>query len=134
MIILSAVIILLLFAIGIFNVFLASYRKSCADMRAVLVKADEDLIGERIEIGREDGASVEANLYIPDSIGLEPLSVVFNIHGGEFVGGDEDVLDTQRKNLRGMGCDCCHGKLYKSRCETDSVRSQGYQGYCIIFC
>lgn len=98
-IVLSAVIILLLFAIGLFNVFLAFYRKSCADMRAVLVKTDEDLIGERIEIEREDGASVEANLYTPDSIGAEPFPVVFNIHGGGFVGGDADVLDTQSERI-----------------------------------
>lgn len=98
-IVLSAVIVLLLFAIGIFHVFLASYRKSCADMRAVLVKADEDLIGERIEIEREDGAGVKANLYIPDSTGAEPLPVVFNIHGGGFVGGDADVLDTQSERI-----------------------------------
>ena len=98
-IVLSAVIILLLFAIGLFNVFLAFYRKSCADMRAVLVKTDEDLIGERIEIEREDGASVEANLYTSDSIGAEPFPVVFNIHGGGFVGGDADVLDTQSERI-----------------------------------
>lgn len=68
-------------------------------MRDVLVKADEDLIGERIEIEREDGAGVKANLYIPDSIGAEPLPVVFNIHGGGFVGGDADVLDTQSERI-----------------------------------
>ena len=98
-IVLSAVIILLLFAIGMFNVFLASYRKSCADMRAVLVKAEDDLIGERIEIERDGSTSVKANVYIPDSMGAEPLPVVFNIHGGGFVGGDADVLDTQSERI-----------------------------------
>lgn len=98
-IVLSAVIILLLFAIGMFNVFLASYRKSCADMRAVLVKAEDELIGERIEIERDGSTSVKANVYIPDSIGAEPLPVVFNIHGGGFVGGDADLLDTQSDRI-----------------------------------
>ena len=49
-IVLSAVVILLVFAIGIFNLFLISYRKSCSDMRAVLVKDEKELSGKRIEI------------------------------------------------------------------------------------
>lgn len=98
-IILSAVNILLLFAIGVFNLFLASYRESCAGMRAGLVKDEEDLIGERIEIERDGNTKVKANLYLPDNIGSEPLSVIFNIHGGGFVGGDADVLDTQSDRI-----------------------------------
>ncbi len=98
-IVLSGIIILLLIFIGIFNAFLASYRKSCADMRAVLVKDDKDLIGERIEIERDGNEKVKVNLYIPDNIGSEPLPVVFNIHGGGFVGGDADLLDTQSDRI-----------------------------------
>ncbi len=98
-IVLSGIIVLLLIFIGIFNVFLASYRKSCADMRAVLVKDDKDLIGERIEIERDGNEKVKVNLYIPDNIGAEPLPVVFNIHGGGFVGGDADLLDTQSNRI-----------------------------------
>lgn len=98
-IVLSAVIILLIFAIGIFNLFLASYRKNCANMRAALVKNEKDLIGERIEIARAGGSSVKANLYIPDNTGSEPLPVIFNIHGGGFVGGDADLLDTQSDRI-----------------------------------
>ncbi len=98
-IVLSGIIVLLLIFIGIFNAFLASYRKSCADMRAVLVKDDKDLIGERVEIERDGKAKVKVNLYIPDNIGSEPLPVVFNIHGGGFVGGDADLLDTQSDRI-----------------------------------
>lgn len=98
-IVLSGIIVLLLIFIGIFNAFLASYRKSCADMRAVLVKDDKDLIGERIEIERDRNAKVKVNLYIPDNIGSEPLPVIFNIHGGGFVGGDADLLDTQSDRI-----------------------------------
>ncbi len=98
-IVLSGIIVLLLIFIGIFNAFLASYRKSCADMRAVLVKDDKDLIGERIEIERDGNEKVKVNLYIPDNIGSEPLPVVFNIHGGGFVGGDADLLDTQSNRI-----------------------------------
>ncbi len=98
-IVLSAVTVLLFLAIGMFNVFLVSYRKSCADMRAVLVKNEKDLIGERIEIERGNSASVKANIYISDDAGEEPLPVIFNIHGGGFVGGDADVLDTQSDRI-----------------------------------
>lgn len=98
-IVLSGIIVLLLIFIGIFNAFLASYRKSCADMRAVLIKDNKDLIGERIEIERDGNEKVKVNLYIPDNIGSEPLPVVFNIHGGGFVGGDADLLDTQSDRI-----------------------------------
>ena len=98
-IVMSAVTILLASVIVMFNMFLASYRNSCANMRAVLVKDENDLIGERIEIERDGNSSVNANIYIPDNIGAEPLPVIFNIHGGGFVGGDADVLDTQSNRI-----------------------------------
>ena len=50
-------------------------------------------------IQRDGKASVKANLYVPDNIGDELLPVVFNIHGGGFVGGDADVLDTQSERI-----------------------------------
>ena len=87
-IVLSAITILLASAIVIFNMFLASYRKSCANMRAVLVKDENDLIGERIEIARDGNASANANIYIPDNIGAEPLPVIFNILYLTFMGAD----------------------------------------------
>lgn len=99
MIVLSTVTVLLFLAIGMFNAFLASYRKNCADMRALLVKDEKDLIGERIEIERHNSTSVKANIYIPDHAGAESLPVVINIHGGGFVGGDADVLDTQSDRI-----------------------------------
>lgn len=36
---------------------------------------------------------------MPDNTGDERLPVVFNIHGGGFVGGDADVLDTQSERI-----------------------------------
>lgn len=83
----------------IFNIFLTSYREENEKHRAKLVKDDSELIGECIEIQRDGKASVKANLYVPDSIGDERLPVVFNIHGGGFVGGDADVLDTQSERI-----------------------------------
>ncbi|CVI70729.1 Acetyl esterase [Clostridiales bacterium CHKCI001] len=83
----------------IFNMFLSSYRAENERQRAKLVKDNRELIGERIEIPRNGKVSIKANLYVPDTIGDEPLPVVFNIHGGGFVGGDADVLDTQSDRI-----------------------------------
>lgn len=82
-----------------FHIFLNSYRAENEKQRAMLVKNDSELIGERIEIPRDGKAGVRANLYLPDNAGEEPLPVVFHIHGGGFVGGDADVLDTQSHRI-----------------------------------
>lgn len=96
---LSSISVLFLILLVMFNLFLHSYRTENEKQRAKLVKNDSELIGERIEIQRDGKASVKANLYVPDHIGDEPLPVVFNIHGGGFVGGDADVLDTQSNRI-----------------------------------
>ena len=96
---LSSISVLFLILLVGFNLFLHSYRAENEKQRAKLVKNDSELIGERIEIQRDGKASVKANLYVPDNIGDEPLPVVFNIHGGGFVGGDADVLDTQSDRI-----------------------------------
>lgn len=93
-IILSVVSVLFLILIVVFNLFLRSYRAENEKQRTKLVKNDSELIGERIEIQRDGKAGVKANLYVPDYNSDERLPVVFNIHGGGFVGGDADVLDT----------------------------------------
>lgn len=98
-IILSFVSVLFLILIVFFNIFLNSYREENEKHRAKLVKNDSDLIGERIVIQRDGKADVKANLYEPDIIGDERLPVVFNIHGGGFVGGDADLLDTQSDRI-----------------------------------
>lgn len=98
-IILACISVLFLILIVIFNLFLHSYRAENAIQRAKLVKNDSELIGERIEIPRDGKAGVKANLYVPDITGDERLPVVFNIHGGGFVGGDADVLDTQSERI-----------------------------------
>lgn len=98
-IMLSFISALFLILLVIFNIFLNSYREENEKQRAKLVKNDSELIGERIVIQRDGKASVNANLYVPDNIGDELLPVVFNIHGGGFVGGDADVLDTQSERI-----------------------------------
>ena len=98
-ILLSFISALFLILLVIFNIFLNSYREENEKLRAKLVKNDSELIGERIVIQRDGKASVKANLYVPDNTGDELLPVVFNIHGGGFVGGDADVLDTQSERI-----------------------------------
>ena len=102
--------VLFLILLVIFNLFLNSYRAENAIQRAKLVKNDSELIGERIEIPRDGKASVKANLYVPDSIGDGRLPVVFNIHGGGFVGGDADGL-----HCRSLVCRRQHEIAAKSR-------------------
>lgn len=98
-IILSSISVLFFVLLIIFNLFLNTYRAENEKQRTKLVKNDSELIGERIEIPRDGKDSVKANLYVPDTIGDERLPVVFNIHGGGFVGGDADVLDTQSDRI-----------------------------------
>lgn len=91
--------IIFLVLIVMLNIFLRSFRAENAGERKKLVKNDCSLIGERIEIPRIGKACVKANLYVPQNTGNELLPVVFNIHGGGFVGGDADVLDTQSDRI-----------------------------------
>lgn len=91
-------VLLIVLIIG-FGIFLHAYRKNCAELRAPLKKDDSLLIGERVRIGRDKKDDVAVNLYIPDNMGAEKLPVVFNIHGGGFVGGDADMLDTQSDRI-----------------------------------
>lgn len=98
-IILSSISVLFFVLLIIFNLFLNTYRAENEKQRTKLVKNDSELIGERIEIPRDGKDSVKVNLYVPDTIGDERLPVVFNIHGGGFVGGDADVLDTQSDRI-----------------------------------
>lgn len=88
----------LLLLVG-FTVFLQSYRTSNHAHRAVLVKPDSQLIGERLVIDRPGKESVRVNLYRPSEASQTPLPLVVNVHGGGFVGGDADVLDTQSQRL-----------------------------------
>ena len=91
--------VLFTIAIILFGLFWGKYKKNCADMRVPLKKSDSELIAERIEILRERKDSVAVNLYVPNDVGVSKLPVVINVHGGGFVGGDADVLDTQSDRI-----------------------------------
>ena len=54
--------------------------------------------GEIFRVPREDVASVTVYLYRP-KFGGDQLPVVFNVHGGAWVGGDALLLDTQSQEM-----------------------------------
>jgi acetyl esterase/lipase len=78
-----------------FNIWLGNLRVRTAAARAKAVKEDSQLIGARFEVPRPGKNGVKVNLYIPEHRKDEKLPVIFNIHGGGFVGNDADALDTQ---------------------------------------
>lgn len=71
--------------------------KNQAEDQANMIKSDEELLGVRFEVPREGKEPVDVNLYIPES--TDTLPVVFNIHGGAFIAGDADTLDTQSDRI-----------------------------------
>ena len=92
-------IIFLIIIIGI--VFLVMQfikdKKIQEEDQKLMIKTDEELIGEHLYIERDGKESVDVNIYIPENDELKPL--VINIHGGAFVAGDADTLDTQSDRI-----------------------------------
>lgn len=89
-----------LLAVGVL-LFLSHQLKKGAEERAAnqaaMVKTDEELLGEHFYVPRQDMESVDVNLYLPED--GESLPVVFNLHGGAFIAGDADTLDSQSLRL-----------------------------------
>lgn len=71
--------------------------KSYAEDQLRMAKPDEELLGTRLEVPREGETPVRVNVYIPES--EDALPVVFNLHGGAFIGGNADLLDTQSDRI-----------------------------------
>lgn len=72
-------------------------RKRQAEDQERMVKSDEELLGTHFYVPREGKASVDVNLYTHDDGEVHPLIV--NIHGGAFIAGDADTLDTQSERI-----------------------------------
>ncbi len=69
------------------------------------VKKKEPLLGRRFTVPRAGHRSVDTILYRPKKPIAELLPVMFNVHGGAWVGGDATVLDTQSQYLADLqGC------------------------------
>lgn len=96
-IILLCIIVLIAAGIGFLIYSSQSLEKKQAEDQANMAKSDAERLGERFLVPRDGKDPVEVNLYIPD--GADDLPVVFNIHGGAFIAGDADTLDTQRDRI-----------------------------------
>lgn len=72
-------------------------QRSYAEDQLKMVKADDELAGRRFKIPRSGKDDVSVNLYIPESSNKTPM--LFNIHGGAFIGGNADTLDTQSDRI-----------------------------------
>ena len=60
-------------------------------------KSDKELLGVQFDVPRNGKDPVDVNLYLPEE--GDNLPVVFNLHGGAFIGGDADTLDTQSDRI-----------------------------------
>lgn len=93
-------IVLLCAVLLVVGVLLYQIVKGIADKtanQAAMVKSDDELLGEHFYVPRQDLDPVDVNLYLPDQ--GESLPVVFNLHGGAFIAGDADTLDSQSLRL-----------------------------------
>lgn len=63
----------------------------------MMIKPDEELIGKHLYIKRDSKEDIDVNIYINSS--TEKLPLVINIHGGAFIAGDADTLDTQSDRI-----------------------------------
>lgn len=69
-------------------------EKQAQKVREKAKKADADLLGTRMVVPREGLDGVHVNLYKPHGISKDKYPVVFVAHGGAFMDGDADQLDT----------------------------------------
>ena len=72
-------------------------QKMQAEDQANMVKYDEELIGEHFYLPRDDKEDVDLNLYLLRDGENHPL--IINIHGGAFIAGDADTLDSQSERI-----------------------------------
>ncbi|MBQ8960539.1 MAG: alpha/beta hydrolase [Ruminococcus sp.] len=91
------VILIVLLIVKIF--YDAKLRQKDQEM---MVKSDDELIGEHLYINRDGADDVDVNLYRYESD--EPVPLVINLHGGAFVAGDADTLDTQSERISKAWC------------------------------
>ena len=89
-------IIFLVLAVALVVTLIRNGKRSAED-QAAMVKTDEELIGTHFYVPRDGKDDVDVNLYLPDS--AETMPVVFNLHGGAFIAGDADTLDTQSDRI-----------------------------------
>lgn len=97
--VLLIIVIAIAVLIGLLVVQIIRNAKKQEIEQALMVKTDEELIGEHFYMPRSGKEDVDLNLYMIDDGEKHP--VVFNIHGGAFIAGDADTLDTQSDRISG---------------------------------
>lgn len=100
LIVVGVIVLLIGLLIGsvIFSVF--RQAKINEENQIKMQKSDELLIGTRMSVPREGKDAVSVNIYYPESMEEgEKLPAVLNIHGGAFITGDADTLDSQSQRL-----------------------------------
>lgn len=96
-IILLVFLALIVLLIVILSVALFINIKKQERQQALMVKTDEELIGQHCYLPRDSAEDIDVNLYLIDDGSSHPL--VINIHGGAFIAGDADTLDTQSAHI-----------------------------------
>ena len=66
--------------------------------KKMMKKTDKTRIGKRFYIKRKGKEDVELNLYMRKDSNID-LPLIINIHGGAFIAGDADTLDTQSDRI-----------------------------------
>lgn len=98
--IIVATIIMTIIPVGLLVTFLVVNARHDAKIREqdqiLMEKPDDELLGERISIKREGKDEVDVNFYRGDG---DCLPLVVNLHGGAYIAGDADTLDTQSDRI-----------------------------------
>lgn len=92
--------ILIIIIIGLVIIFIIQFihdSKIQEEDQKLMIKTDEELIGQHLYIKRDNKNDVDVNIYIKETD--EKLPLVINIHGGAFIAGDADTLDTQSDRI-----------------------------------
>lgn len=72
----------------------AGSEQSFAELKELRADFAEEVVsGERFVVPREGADGVETIIYRPKEPGKEPLPVIFNMHGGAWIGGDAVLMD-----------------------------------------
>ena len=91
------IIIVIVIGIGLLIIQFVKDLKIQAEDQKAMIKTDDELIGEHLYIERDNKEDVDVNIYITNSEKKAPL--VINIHGGAFIAGDADTLDTESDRI-----------------------------------
>lgn len=82
---------------AVFVIVLIKNAKEQERQQELMVKTDAELIGTHFYMPRNNAEDVDLNLYLRNDDEKHPL--IINLHGGAFIAGDADTLDTQSDRI-----------------------------------